>query len=69
VQYTLPDNSKNNTISIYDALGKLMQIVSISAFSNAAVEIDASGFAAGVYSIVLSSDKQILQTQKLVRME
>ena len=69
VQCTLPDNSKNNTISIYDAMGKLMQIVPISAFSNAAVEIDASGFAAGVYSIVLSSDKQILQTQKLVRME
>ncbi len=69
VQYTLPDNSKNNTISIYDALGKLMQIVPISDFSNAAVEIDASGFAAGVYSIVLSSDQQILQTQKLVRME
>ncbi len=69
VQCTLPDNSKNNTISIYDAMGKLMQIVRISAFSNAAVEIDASGFAAGVYSIVLSSDQQILQTQKLVRMD
>ncbi len=69
VQCTLPDNSKNNTISIYDAMGKLMQIVPISAFSNAEVEIDASGFTAGVYSIVLSSDKQILQTQKLVRME
>ncbi len=69
VQCTLPDNSKNNTISIYDAMGKLMQIVPISAFSNTDVEIDASGFAAGVYSIVLSSDQQILQTQKLVRME
>ncbi len=69
VQCTLPDNSKNNAISIYDAMGKLMQIVPISAFSNAEVEIEASGFAAGVYSIVLSSDKQILQTQKLVRME
>jgi hypothetical protein len=69
VQCTLPDNSKNNTISIYDAMGKLMQIVPISAFSNTDLEIDASGFAAGVYSIVLSSDKQILQTQKLVRME
>ncbi len=69
VQCTLPENSKKNTISIYDAMGKLMQIVPISAFSNVAVEIDASGFAKGVYSIVLSSDKQILQTQKLVRME
>lgn len=69
VQCTLPNNSKNNKISIFDAMGKLMQIVPISAFSNADVEIDASGFAKGVYSIVLSSDKQILQTQKLVRME
>jgi hypothetical protein len=46
-----------------------MQIVPISAIYNTDLEIDASGFSAGVYSIVLSSDQQILQTQKLVRME
>ncbi len=66
VDYFIPQNAENQSISFYDATGKLVQKVVFTGEGQIQLNIDCSGFSNGVYQCVLVSDGEVLQQGKLV---
>lgn len=66
VYYFIPQNAENQSISFYDATGKLVQKVDFIGEGQIQLNIDCSGFSNGVYQCVLVSDGEVLQQGKLV---
>jgi hypothetical protein len=66
VDYFIPQNAENQSISFYDATGKLVQKVDFTGEGQIQLNIDCSGFSNGVYQCVLVSDGEVMQQGKLV---
>ncbi len=66
LDYFIPQNAENQSISFYDATGKLVQKVAFTGEGQIQLNIDCSGFSNGVYQCVLVSDGAVLQQGKLV---
>jgi hypothetical protein len=66
LDYFIPQNTENQSISFYDATGKLVQKVDFTGEGQIQLNIDCSGFSNGVYQCVLVSDGEVLQQGKLV---
>jgi hypothetical protein len=66
LDYVIPQNAENQSISFYDATGKLVQKVDFTGEGQIQLNIDCSGFSNGVYQCVLVSDGEVLQQGKLV---
>ena len=66
LDYFIPQNAENQSISLYDATGKLVQKVDFTGEGQIQLNIDCSGFSNGVYQCVLVSDGEVLQQGKLV---
>jgi hypothetical protein len=66
LDYFIPQNAENQSISFYDATGKLVQKVDFSGEGQIQLNIDCSGFSNGVYQCVLVSDGEVMQQGKLV---
>jgi outer membrane protein assembly factor BamB len=66
LDYFIPQNAKNQSISFYDATGKLVQKVDFTGEGQIQLNIDCSGFSNGVYQCVLVSDGEVLQQGKMV---
>jgi hypothetical protein len=66
LDYFIPQNAENQSISFHDATGKLVQKVDFTGEGQIKLNIDCSGFSNGVYQCVLVSDGEVLQQGKLV---
>jgi hypothetical protein len=66
IDYFIPQNNQNQSISFFDATGKLVQKVDFTGEGQIQLNIDCSGFSNGVYQCVLVSDGEVLQQGKLV---
>ena len=66
LDYFIPQNAQNQSVSFYDATGKLVQKVDFTGEGQIQLNIDCSGFANGVYKCVLVSDGEVLQQGRLV---
>jgi hypothetical protein len=66
LNYVIPQNAENQSVSFYDATGKLVQKVDFTGEGQIQLNIDCSGFSNGVYQCVLVSDGEVLQQGKLV---
>ncbi len=66
LDYFIPQNAENQSISFYDATGQLVQKVDFSGEGQIQLNIDCSGFSNGVYQCVLVSDGEVVEQGKLV---
>jgi hypothetical protein len=66
LDYFIPQNAQNQSVSFYDATGKLVQKVDFTGEGQIQLNIDCSGFSNGVYQCVLVSDGEVMQQGKLV---
>jgi hypothetical protein len=66
VDYFIPQNTQNQSISFYDATGKLVQKVDFTGEGQIQLNVDCSGFSNGVYTCILKGDNKIIRTRKLV---
>jgi outer membrane protein assembly factor BamB len=66
LDYFIPQNTENQSISFYNATGKLVQKVDFTGEGQIQLNIDCSGFSNGVYQCVLVSDGEVLQQGRLV---
>ena len=66
LDYFVPQNAQNQSISFYDATGKLVQKVDFTGEGQIQLNIDCSGFSNGVYQCVLVSGKEVMHQCKLV---
>ncbi len=66
LDYFIPQNAENQSISFYDATGKLVQKVDFTGEGQIQLNVDCSGFSNGVYQGVLVSGKEVMHQCKLV---
>ena len=66
LDYFIPQNTQNQSISFFDATGKLVQKVDFTGEGQIQLNIDCSGFSNGVYQCVLVSDGEVLKQGKMV---
>ena len=66
LDYFIPQNTQNQSISFYDATGKLVQKVDFTGEGQIQLNVDCSGFSNGVYTCILKGDNKIIRTRKLV---
>jgi hypothetical protein len=66
LDYFIPQNAANQSVSFYDATGKLVQKVDFTGEGQIQLNIDCSGFSNGVYQCVLVSDGEVMKQGKLV---
>jgi hypothetical protein len=66
LNYFIPENSSINAVLIYDAMGKLKKSFNIDGKGEIQFEFDCSEFANGVYNCHVVSDKQTINTSKIV---
>jgi hypothetical protein len=68
IEYSLPKNSINPLIEIFDALGKSIKKINLQD-TEGKLLLNSTEFSKGIYFYVISANGEVIQDKKMIKFE